>query len=489
MKESFSRREFLSRSACGFGSLALSGLLAEQAVANAGAGGRTLNPAHPLAARLPHFPARAKRVIFLFMRGGPSQVDTFDYKPALQQADGKTKQLKGFELQQAIREKVPNVLMGSPFQFAQHGKSGMWISELFPHLTRHADELCMIKSMHTDGFDHGQATVRLHTGADTDVRPSMGSWLAYGLGTENESLPAFVTICPSMFGGARNYGSAFLPAIYQGTPIGGADALAAGAEISNLKNKHISSKLQRQQLGFIQKLNRDHQRRAPVTNQLEGLIQSFELAFKMQAEAPLVMDIKSESQRTLDLYGIGNEATDDFGRQCLLARRFAESGVRFIQASHCMRKQKPGILNWDQHEDLEENHRENAMGVDQPVAALLTDLKERGLLDETLVVWGGEFGRTPTVQPVKGKVGTGRDHNPHGFTVWMAGGGVKPGYVHGATDELGIRAEKDKMHIHDLHATILHLMGLDHEKLTYRHGGRDFRLTDVAGNVAFDVMA
>ena len=476
-----SRRRFLKQSACGFGALALTDILAREGLAES---------SHPLAPKQPHFKARAKRVIFLFMRGGPGQADTFDYKPELQARDGKSIEVKGFELQDAIRKKQDvKALMASPFKFKQHGKSGLWVSELFPHVAKHVDDLCMIHSMHTQGFDHGQATVRLHTGEDTFVRPSMGSWLAYGLGTENQSLPAFVTICPSMFGGARNYGNAFLPAIYQGTPVGGPDALAINAEISNLKNKHLPKELQRKQLQFIQSLNRNHQKRAPVNGQLEGLIQSFELAFKMQAEAPHVMNIQNESKKTLDMYGIGDEATDDFGRQCLLARRFAESGVRYIQASHCMRKQKPGILNWDQHEQLEKNHRINARGVDLPIAGLLTDLKQRGLLKDTLVVWGGEFGRTSTVQPGKGKKkGTGRDHNPHGFTIWMAGGGVKPGFSYGATDELGIRAVENKMHIHDMHATILHLMGLNHEKLTFRHGGRDFRLTDVAGHVAKDIL-
>ena len=450
------RRDLLAGAACGFGSLAFSGIASE---ANLGGS---------------HYAAKAKRVIFLFMHGGPSQVDTFDYKPKLQEMDGKTlpfapaKNLDPSATRQAK-------LMGSPWTFSQYGQSGLQISQLFPHLTRHADDLCVIRSMQSKGQSHGQAVCMLHTGTDNFVRPSVGAWVSYGLGEENANLPAFISISPSAtHGGPRNYGPAFLPAKHQATTIGRNGKLDKGSSFRFLDSK-TDPDLQRKKLDFLQGLNREHYSRTghpPV----EGMIQSMELAFKMQAAAPSVIDTSKESEAIRALYGIGEEKTDTYGRQCLLARRFAEVGVRYIQVS------TPNV--WDQHGNLKGGHAKNALAVDKPIAGLLTDLKQRGLLDDTLVVWGGEFGRTPIVQG-----GNGRDHNPQGFTMWMAGGGVKGGMAYGETDEFGYYAVKDKVHMHDLHATILHLMGLDHERLTYRYAGRDFRLTDVYGHVVKEIIA
>ena len=331
--------------------------------------------------------------------------------------------------------------------------------------------------MHTEGQAHGQATLELHTGSDTQTRPSMGSWVIYGLGTINQNLPGFITISPPSFiGGPQTYGSAFLPAVYQGTPIGNDSTPLSQAQIRHIRNLQTPLDLQRQQLDFLQELNRAHLQQAKVDAQLEGVIESYELAFRMQTEAPKLADISGESKATLDLYGIEQRPTDNFGRQCLLARRFAERGVRFIQVSHSFK--------WDQHANLKRDHERNAREVDKPIAGLLKDLKSRGLLEDTLVLWGGEFGRTPTAQG-----SDGRDHNPHGYTMWLAGGGVKRGLVHGATDDYGFRAVEDKVHIHDLHATILALLGLDHKRLTFRHAGRDFRLTDVSGEVVKAILA
>ncbi|MBI1373220.1 MAG: DUF1501 domain-containing protein [Phycisphaera sp.] len=479
------RRHLLRHSACGFGSLALAGLLGEQQAHGASS---QLAP-NPLAPRPPHFAPKAKRVIFLYMSGGPSQMDTFDYKPLLQRDHGKPLPGGVPELQKAAGRRL-GTLLGSPFKWAQHGQSGLHISELFPNVAHHADDLCVIKSMHTEGFDHANATLKFNTGAITSARPSMGSWITYGLGTDNASLPGFLTICPDRTRGTRNYSNAFLPAIYQGTAIGHDGTPTREADIRHLTNAELSPDLQREQLAFIQSLNRDHQQRASAGGQLEGLIQSFELAFRMQAEAPKWMGLESEPTHVLDSYGIGDDETDDFGRQCLMARRFAEAGVRFIQLTHTIRRRHNKIAQWDQHQYLEEGLRLNSNAVDKPIAALLADLKQRGLFDDTLVLWGGEFGRTSVLE-MRGKDSTqwGRDHNPLGFTVWMAGGGVKGGYSHGATDDYGYRAVDNKVHIHDLHATILHLLGLDHERLTYRYAGRDFRLTDVYGNVVHDIIA
>ena len=454
------RRGLLQGAACGFGSLAFSAMAASSA--NAAAGSRA------------HHAPRAKRVIFLFMHGGPSQVDTFDLKPELQKRTGEVmpfapaKNLDPTATRQAK-------LLGSPWKFSQHGQSGLQVSELFPHVAKHVDDLCVIRSMQSKGQSHGQAVCMAHTGTDNFVRPSVGAWVSYGLGEENSNLPAFISISPSAsHGGPRNYGSAFLPAEHQATTIGAGGKLDAKASFSFLKSS-ASETIQSKKLAFLQQMNREHLERtkhAPV----EGVIRSMELAFKMQSAAPPVIDTKDEPEHIKDLYGIGNDKTDTYGRQCLLARRFAEAGVRYIQVS------TPNV--WDQHGNLKAGHEKNSLAVDKPIAGLLTDLKQRGLLEDTLVIWGGEFGRTPIVQ---GK--NGRDHNPQGFTWWCAGGGTKGGYAHGETDEFGYYAVKDKVHMHDFHATVLHLLGLNHENLTYRYAGRDFRLTDVYGNVVHEIIS
>jgi hypothetical protein len=465
MDTPLSRRDLLKSAGAGFGYLALAGLATESCLAG--------QSASPQAPRTGHHPARAKRVIFLFMHGGPSQVDTFDYKPRLQRDDGK-------DLPFAPSQGVGNLsrrLMASPWKFARHGKSGLWVSELFPETARHADALCVLRGMHTEGVTHGQATLKLHTGQTALVRPSVGSWVMYGLGTENRDLPGFVTICPPRgYGGVRNYGNGFLPAAFQGTPLGSAGTPVSRASFRHIANPRLTAEQQRKQLDLLQDLNRAHGERAGGDDRIDGVIESYELAFRMQASAPRVTDLEGESAATKKLYGIGEEPTDDYGRQCLLARRFAEAGVRYVQVSHSFK--------WDQHDNLKKGHEQNAREVDRPIAGLLADLKARGLLDDTLVLWGGEFGRTPVTE---GK--DGRDHNPNGFTMWLAGGGVKGGLAYGETDEFGYHAVKDKVHMHDLHATLLHLLGLDHKKLTYRHDGRDFRLTDVYGEVVKGVLA
>jgi hypothetical protein len=368
-------------------------------------------------------------------------------------------------------------LLRSPFRFHRQGESGIAVSEVFPHLGRQVDDLCLIHSMHGSNSRHGGALLELHTGSDTFVRPSLGSWITYGLGTENQDLPGFITICPSLIhGGVNNWSSAFLPAVYQGTQVGGSTVPSDQAKIPFITNPTTPRRLQRLQLDLIQQMNRDCLARAEVDPALEGRIASFELAFRMQTAAPEVQDISGESPAVRALYGLDDEVTRNFGRQCLMARRFAERGVRFVQVSHSYK--------WDQHQDLQRDITRNAREVDQPIAALLQDLKARGLLEDTLVLWGGEFGRTPTSQGVEG-----RDHNPHGYTMWLTGGGVKGGFVHGKTDEYGYYAVEDKVHLHDLHATILRLLGLDHTKLTYRYAGRNFRLTDVYGEVIHELIA
>jgi hypothetical protein len=424
------------------------------------------------AAKAGHHPARAKRVIFLFMHGGPSQVDTFDPKPELDKRDGQQ-----LPFEPAKGATVSKKLMKSLWKFNRYGESGIPVSDLFPEVARHADDLCVVNSMHTEGQSHGQAVLKLHTGDIALTRPSVGSWVTYGLGTENQNLPGFVTVCPTRgHGGAQLYGNAFLPAAFQGTAIGAAGVPASSATIKNVHNPEVPAELQRRQLDFMQQLNKEYAARAGADDRLEATAASYELAFRMQAAVPKVTDIRSETKDTLKLYGIGEKPTDEFGRQCLMARRFAEAGVRYIQVTH-------NSFKWDQHGNIKQ-HEPNAKEVDKPIAGLLADLKGRGLLKDTLVVWGAEFGRTPVTQ---GK--DGRDHNPQGFTMWLAGGGVKGGHIHGATDEFGYHAVKDKVHMHDLHATILHLLGVDHEKLTYRHAGRDFRLTDVYGHVVKDIFA
>jgi len=462
----YTRRDLLRLSANGFGLLALANLLR--------AADTPIDPTNPLAVRPPHFRSRAKRVIFLFMHGGPSQVDTFDFKPELRKHDGKPYPGEKPRVQFART----GDLLASPWEFKPSGKSGLLVSDLFPHVREHADDLCVIRSVHADNAAHGGALLQLHTGSDTFVRPSIGSWVTYGLGTEDQNLPGFITICPTLgHGGVQNWSSAFLPAAFQGTPIGHAGIKAKDARLNNVTNPDTPTDLQRMQLDLLKQVNQQHLARSGPDQALEGRINSFELAYRMQAEAPGLMDLSAESKETLALYGIGEERTDNFGRQLLLARRFAEKGVRFIQCTHSYK--------WDQHDDLKKGHARNALEVDKPIAALLTDLNRRGLLDDTLVWWGGEFGRTPTAQGNR----DGRDHNPHAFSMWLAGGGVRAGTAVGATDDFGYYAVENKVHMHDLHATILHLLGLDHERLTFRHAGRDFRLTDVSGRVVNEVLA
>jgi hypothetical protein len=452
----------LRSSACGFGSVALSALLGRTASEAAPVAG-----VNPLAPKQPHFTPRAKRIIFLFMWGGPSHVDLFDPKPALNDQDGKPLSPESVG---SSRKHLGN-LIGSPFQFSQHGESGVVISELFPELSRHADRLCVVRSMHTEGTAHGEALLRLHTGQANLVRPSVGAWLSYGLGSENENLPAYITISPPRgHGGAQNYGSAFLPAIHQGTAIGSAETPIKQAKVSHVGNKRFDIELQRQQLDLIQSLNQDHLRAAESDQGIEGVIANYELAFRMQSAIPQVMDLSDESEETLNLYGVNQEPTDNFGRQCLLARKFAESGVRYIQVST--------DYTWDHHQKLKDGHIGEAAKVDRPIAGLLADLDRRGLLEDTLVVWGAEFGRTPTVEN-----GDGRGHHPQAFSMWMAGGGVRGGLTYGSTDEFGYHPVENPVHMHDLHASLLYALGMDHKRLTYRHAGRDFRLTDIHGNV------
>ena len=464
-----SRRALLQRSAVGFGSLAFASMLANESSIRAA-------DENPLAARLPHFAARAKRIIFLFMVGGVSQVDTFDPKPLLIRDDGKPLPFA----KPRVQFNATTNLLKSPWQFRQYGESGLPVSELFPHVAQHVDDLCMIHSCHGTNPAHGGAMMKLHTGSDNFVRPSIGSWVSYGLGTDNTNLPAYVTICPTLgHGGLNNWSSAFLPAAYNGTPLGNASVPSDQAKVKFIKNSQLPRDIQRLQLNRLNAMNREHLAQTGPEASLEARINSFELAFRMQTEFPKVEDLSGESAATLKLYGMDNPINANFGRMCLMARRFAEAGVRFIQVSH-----SDSNVQWDQHSDLKNGHEKNAREVDLPIAGLLADLKQRGMLDDTLVWWGSEFGRTPTAESTNG-----RDHNPEGFTMWLAGGGVKGGFRYGATDDYGYYAAENKVHIHDFHATLLHLLGLDHERLTYRYAGRDFRLTDVEGNVVQELFA
>lgn len=476
------RRALLKSSAVGFGNLAFSALLsrdlrgsAQSTLQTTAANEDADGISNPLAARRPHLSARAKRVIFLFMKGGPSHLDTFDFKPQLQKDDGKELPYSKPRVQFA----KTSTLLKSPWRFKPCGSSGKMISELFPHVANAIDDICFLHSVHGTNAAHGGALLKLHTGSDNFVRPSMGSWVTYGLGTENENLPGFVTICPTLaHGGVKNWSSAFLPAYYQGTPLGVASQPSTAAKLKYAKSS-IDKKVQRMQLDLLAKMNQEDLQQVGFEQELAARMKSYELAYRMQTEMPEAEDISGETRETRQLYGIDDQVTTDFGRQCLLARRFAERGVRFIQVTH-----SDSNVQWDQHSDLFNGHRKNSLEVDKPIAGLLADLKRRGLLDDTLVLWGGEFGRTPVAQNKNG-----RDHNPQGFTMWMAGGGVKGGFQYGATDEYGYYAVEDKMHIHDLHATLLHLLGLDHKRLTYRYAGRDFRLTDVSGEVATKILS
>ena len=454
MLSGYSRRDLLKHTSCGFGYAALAGMCTEAAA----------DYTNPLAAKAPHFTPKAKRVIFLCMRGGPSHVDTFDHKPQLTKDHGKKS------------ENGNRTYLKSPWNFKQHGESGLPISDLFPNLSKHADDLCLLNGMYADIPNHPQSYIQMHTGDFRFVRPSVGAWTLYGLGTENQDLPGFITISPeSRVGGAQNYGSAFLPAIYQGTRIGQLGRPLSNVTVKDIVNSRFSSDIQRDQVDLIQAMNRDLLKQQQVNTELEGVIESYELAFRMQSALPQLMDLSTETAATQKQYGIGQGTTDNFGRQCLLARKFAEAGVRYIELCHA---------NWDQHGSLKARLTSNCTAIDKPIAGLMADLKARDMLDDTLIVWGGEFGRTPHA-----KKDDGRDHNSTGFSMWMAGGGVKGGQRYGATDPHGVAAVEDKTHFHDLHATMLHLLGLDHKKLTYRYAGRDFRLTDVYGRILEDIFA
>ncbi|QDV55953.1 DUF1501 domain-containing protein [Rosistilla oblonga] len=465
MSYSLTRRELLQSASSGFGYLAFAGLSSAAAAADAGVSAAK----NPLLPKPPHFPATAKRVIFLCMTGAPSHVDTFDYKPQLAKDHGKQGRYGG-------------QLLKSQWDFRQRGESGLWISDLFPEVARHADDLCLIRSMNCDQPVHPGAQIQMHTGTAQFVRPSLGAWTLYGLGTENDSLPGFVSISPPA-GSAQLIGSAFLPAIYGGTGVGRASRISGaggqrgsgGDTVPDIRNTRLSTNQQRTQLDLIQALNRDKLDRVDHAPGIEGAIESFELAFRMQDAMPDVMDLSDETPETLAMYGADRGDTAAFGKQCLMARRLAEAGVRFIEVT------KGG---WDHHQNLSTDLPQRCGEIDQPIAGLLADLKQRDLLKDTLVIWGGEFGRTPAAQN-----GDGRDHNNKGYTTWMAGGGVKGGFSYGETDEHGYAAVTDPCHIHDWHATILHLMGLDHTRLTYRYAGRDFRLTDVHGNVMKKILA
>lgn len=467
------RRKALLTSACGFGHLALAGLLQKDARA-----GR----ANPIAAKQPHFAPRAKRIIFLFMQGGPSHVDSFDYKPILEQRHGESHEFDDARTIAKTGMRASKQTIHKPlWKFRRYGESGRWVSDLFSETARHADKLCMVHSMHTEGVAHGPATLFLHCGSTNFVRPSMGAWISYGLGSESDNLPGFVSICPSPGnGGARNYGSAFLPPVHQGTTIGTAGQFSADAGIRDIRNSRFAVDEQRQRLQLLRSLNSAQVARQGASDELESVINSYELAWRMQNNAPGILDLSGETQATQKLYGIGEKETDDYGRQCLMARRLAEAGVRYIQVTYGDNSANPA---WDQHSNLPK-HEQHARRVDKPIAGLLEDLEQRGLLDDTIVWWGSEFGRTPYAQGN----GTGRDHNPDGFTTWLAGGGLKPAFAYGSTDEFGHMAAENKVHMHDLHATLLHLLGIDHERLTYRYSGRNFRLTDVHGRVVEEIF-
>lgn len=462
------RRGMLGRSACGFGSVAATAMLGSQQAA------RAATP--PVG----HHAAKAKRVIFLFMQGGVSQVDSFDDKPTLAKRNGELLTFDDARQLAKTGKRTSQRLMQSPWKFHPYGETGKRVSDLFPETAKHADDLCFLHGMHTEGVAHGPATLFLHCGSTNFIRPSFGSWVFYGLGTENQDLPGFVTIAPSVGnGGPRNYGSAFLPPKFQGTRIGSADQEVL--RIDSL-TRDVPLDTQRRQMELLQQLNAEQLgRRSGGGVELEAALESFDLAWRMQQVGPGVMDFSNESPDTLAMYGVDDPKTRGYGRKCLLARRLCEAGVRFIQVNYGDNSANPA---WDQHSNLPK-HANHARAVDKPIAALLKDLKQRGLLDDTIVWWGGEFGRTPYAQDN----GTGRDHNPGGFTVWLAGGGIKAGYSHGQTDEFGFQGIQGKVHMHDLHATLLHLLGLDHERLTFEHAGRNFRLTDVYGRVVQDILA
>lgn len=481
---SLSRRELLERVGTGIGAVGLAAVMNDAGLL-AGNNATSRRSSDPLAAKTPHHPPRAKRLIHLLMNGGVSHVDTFDYKPLLEKYVGQRP--AAVDLQ---TDRVTQGLMPSPWPFQRHGQSGVWVSELFPHVAQCIDDICVISSMHTNVPEHMAGLLMMTTGALQPNRPSMGSWLGYGLGTENADLPAFVSICHKgkHRPGEPNWASSFLPGIYSGTFVD-TNSLDPKKVIPHLENPYLTRSQQRRQLNLLLKLNELDVERAERDAALEARIESLELAYRMQFEAPEAFDLSQESQPTRDLYGIGDEPTfstfggrafGGFAEGCLLARRLSERGVRVVQLGFA-----PDVA-WDDHANILA-HKPKAKDCDQAIAGLLKDLKSRGLLDETLVLWSGEFGRTPTIDPT-GKI-AGRDHNHYGFTVWLAGGGVRGGLQYGATDEFGMKAVTDRVHVHDLHATILHLMGLDHERLTFHYSGRDFRLTDVSGRVIQDIIA
>ncbi len=462
------RRHFLRAGGGGFGLLALQSLLASE--------GR--GAANPLQTRPAPLAPRAKSVIFLFMYGGPSQVDTFDPKPALRQWHGK--EIPVFKKEHAFFGETQATAMHTPYSFAKHGRSGIDISNKYPHLARHADELCVIRSMHADSNNHGPALFQMHSGYIQSGHPTLGSWVSYGLGAETQNLPAYVVLLDkegAPVNGALNWTNGYMPATYQGVPF-----RSSGPPIAYLEHPTgVTDERQRARLRLLHEWNQQAAMANPAETTLAARVAAYELASRMQMEAPEAADLSKESRRTLDAYGTDGEDTRYFGRNCLLARRLVERGVRFVQVFSGGNR---GPSAWDAHKDLKANHDRQCAQTDKPIAALLDDLKQRGLLDQTLVVWGGEFGRMPTHQGTKG-----RDHNPFGFTFWMAGGGVKGGMTYGATDEFGYAAVENKVHVHDLHATILHLLGFDHEQLTWRHNGRDFRITDVHGRIVHDLLA
>jgi hypothetical protein len=468
------RRELLGRCGMGFGALGLASLMNELGLVTAAAA----SPLNPLTPRQPHFPAKAKHVIHLFMNGGPSHVDTFDPKPALEKYAGQPLPRENLRTERKTGAAFP-----SPYKFQKYGQSGIEVSEIFPHVASCIDDIAVIRSMHADVPNHEPSLLLMNCGEARLIRPSLGSWVTYGLGSENQNLPGFIAMCPGGYPiqESQNWQAGFLPGVYQGTYL---DTRHTEVEklIEHVRNNFTSLQEQRRQLDLLQQLNARHQQQRQQDAQIDARIQSFELAYRMQMEAADAFDVSKEPQAIRDLYGPGTQA-----RQILIARRLVERGVRFVQVWHGQGQP------WDNHDDLEVNHRKLAQQCDQAIGALLRDLKQRGLLEETLVIWGGEFGRTPTVElPTPGanagKI-NGRDHNHYGFTVWMAGGGVKGGYIHGATDEFGFQAVENKVHVHDLHATLLWLLGFDHERFTYRYAGRDFRLTDVHGKVVKELLA
>jgi hypothetical protein len=463
---SLSRREMLARAGGGFGLLALQDLLSAEVAADP-----PDRSSHPFAVRAPHYTPRAKRCIFLYMPGGPSQIDLFDPKPRVSEKNGEP---LPFEKPKLERTKTGN-LLASPWKFSRHGQSGIEVSELLPQLATRIDDLCVIRSMVADNINHSGAALQMNTGEQAFSRPCMGSWLLYGLGTENQNLPAFVVVSPAaVFQGAQLWASSFLPSAYQGTLVRDLEN-----PIANLRVPSDDFARQRNKLDALRELNQIHKRGRVIQNELDARIATFELAFRMQQEAPAAFDLARESKATHKAYGTDDPTTEMFGRQCLLARRLVERGVRYVQLFDA-----PVNNAWDHHSGLKGRLPHRCAAVDRPMAALISDLKARGLLEDTLVLWGGEFGRTPTAEGTNG-----REHHPFGFTMWLAGGGIQGGQVHGATDEYGWHATRDKVHVHDLHATILHLMGLDHTRLTYHYSGRDYRLTDVFGRIVENILA